>query len=88
MYRPCIHIKTGIIETLEIENCQNIEDYIVVWISREANQNSLSLNWQPIDQEVPTRAKALAQEAQYEDSLIEEAVNESKRRKGTKIITE
>lgn len=81
MFRPCVNKITGLIETLEIENCPNIEDYIVVWISREANQASVDISGRPVEQEAPTRQKALEQEAQYEEKLIEEAKSESKRRK-------
>lgn len=81
MFRPCINLKTGAVETLEIENCPNIEDYFVVGISREANQSSVDISGRPVDQEAPTRQKAIDQEVQYEEKLIDEAKNESKRRK-------
>lgn len=81
MFRPCVNLKTGAIETLEIENCPNIEEYFIVGVTRENNQASVDISGRPVDQEAPTRQKAIDQEVQYEEKLINEAVTESKRRK-------
>lgn len=88
MFRPCINKKTLEIETIEIESCLNIEDYIIVGMSREYNEQSLNLNGNIVNNDAPTRKIALEQEAQYEEKLINEAVTESKRRKVNNNVTE
>lgn len=88
MFRPCINKNTMQIETIEIESCPNIEDYIIVGMSREYNEQSLNLNGNIVNNDAPTRKIALEQEAQYEEKLINEAVTESKRRKVNNNVTE
>ena len=84
MYRPCVNKLTGAIETLDISTIENLDDYIIVSISNEANWNSVRVDWTPIEQERPTRAIALEQEKAYEESLIAEAT--TKRRKKSDVL--
>lgn len=86
MYRPCVNKLTGAIETLDISTIENLDDYIIVSISNEANWNSVRVDGTPIDQERPTRAIALEQEQAYEAKLIEEAT--TKRRKKAEATVE
>jgi len=86
MFRPAVHKATGRIDTINIEQCSNLEDYIIVGMANESiiNNSSLDVNGNPLSQEVPTRATALKQEAEYEEKLISEAVETNKRRKSIK----
>ena len=83
MFRPAVHKESGRIDTIDIENCQNLDEYIIIGVSNEslANNASLDIHGNPIGQEVPTRATALNQEKEYEEKLIQEAVETNKRRK-------
>jgi len=80
MFRPAVHKPTGQIHTIRIETCPNIEDYIIVWVQQESIENNKSqdIDWNIIKQEAPTREKALKQEADYENELIQEAVKKNK----------
>lgn len=83
MFRPAVHKETGRIDTIDIEQCPNLDEYIIVGIANESiiNNSSLDVNGNPLSQEVPTRATALQQEAEYENKLISDAVETNKRRK-------
>lgn len=82
MFRPAVH-KSGQIHTIDIETCPNLEEYIIIPMANEviANNASQDINWNVINQEAPTRATALEQERQYEQKLINEAVEKNKTRK-------
>lgn len=81
MFRPAYNKKTRSIDTIDIETCPNLEDYDIVKLSEEANQDSLSVNGEKIDQESPTRKIALQQDADYENKLINEAIAKNKSKK-------
>jgi hypothetical protein len=74
MLRPAINKKTWAADLINIETCTNINDYIIVWISKEANQDSMGLNWESVWTESPTRKLALKQEEEYEKSQIDAAL--------------
>ena len=78
MLRPAINKKTWWVDLINIETCPNIKDYTIVWISKEANQDSISLNWDWVATESPTRKVALKQEEEYEKKLIDEALLKNK----------
>ena len=83
MFRPAVHKETGRIDTIDIEQCPNLDEYIIIGMANESivNNSSLDINGNPLSQEAPTRATALKQEADYEEKLINEAVETNKRRK-------
>lgn len=83
MFRPAVHKETGRIDTIDIEQCPNLDEYIIIGMANESivNNSSLDINGNPLNQESPTRATALQQEADYEEKLINEAVETNKRRK-------
>lgn len=81
MFRPAFNNKTHNIDLIDIENCPNLEDYGIINIAWEANQNSISISWDIVNQEVPTRNLALEQEKEYEQKRIDEAVKKNKSKK-------
>jgi hypothetical protein len=82
MLRPAVNKITWNVDLIEIESCLNLDEYIIVWVSKEANQDSMSLNGDSVWTESNTRAQALKLEEDYENKLIEEA--KAKNSKNTK----
>ena len=82
MLRPAVKKITWNVDLIVIESCLNLDEYIIVWVSKEANQDSMSLNGDSVWTESNTRAQALKLEEDYENKLIEEA--KAKNSKNTK----
>ena len=78
MFRPAINKKTGMVELLKLNTASNLEDYDIVRINKEANEESLSLNWQEVKTESKTRKIAQKLSEQEEEMKINEALEQSK----------
>lgn len=77
MFRPCINPKTGEIELRNLETCETLDDVVLVRTSVEANQGSISVDWDGIKTESKTRKTALKQSEQEEQIAIEKAISKN-----------
>lgn len=77
MFRPCVNPKTGEIELRNLETCDTLDDVVLVRTSVEANQGSISVDWDGIKTESKTRKTALKQSEQEEQIAIEKAISKN-----------
>lgn len=77
MFRPCINPITGEVELRDLETCDTLDDVVLVRTSVEANQGSISVDWDGIKTESKTRKTALKQSEQEEQIAIEKAISKN-----------
>lgn len=77
MFRPCVNPKTGEIELRNLETCETLDDVVLVKTSIEANQWSISVDWDWVKTESKTRKIALKQSEQEEEMMIEKAISKN-----------
>ena len=77
MFRPCINLKTWEVELRNLETCETLDDVVLVKTSKEANQSSISVNWDLVTTESKTRKTALKQSEQEEEIAIEKAISKN-----------
>lgn len=77
MFRPCINPKNGEVELRNLETCETLDDVVLVKTSVEANQSSISVDWDWVTTESKTRKTALKQSEQEENIAIEKAISKN-----------
>lgn len=77
MFRPCINPKTWEVELRNLETCETLDDVVLVKTSIEANQWSVSVNWDWVTTESKTRKTALKQSEQEEEIAIGNAISKN-----------
>jgi len=77
MFRPCVNPKTGEVELRNLETCETLDDVVLVKTSVEANQSSISVNWDWVSTESKTRKTALKQSEEEENLAIEKAISKN-----------
>ena len=80
MLRPAVNKLTSEVELINIETHPNIDDYIIVWINKEANQNSMSINGDDVytQNNNSKRQSIIDSEALKEEKIIELSIAKNK----------
>ncbi len=85
MFRPALNKKTNNIDLINLETEPNINDYIIIWIEQEANQDAMNINWDwALTKANNERDALLKQNIEKEQQEIKQAISKNKNAKTNK----